>query len=334
MLSMINDPKVSIIIVNWNGKKFLKNCLTAVYSQTYKNFQVYFVDNESVDGSSDYIKKNFPKTKIIQLKTNTGFAKGNNEGIKEAFKDEKVKYIVCLNNDTIVDKNWLKELVKSAEKNKKIGAVSSKAYFIDGKTIQNAGLIYTPVLGLNRLGGLSLGYGKTDQEVPELSKEIEIFAPSGVATLYRRGVLEKIYRRDGEIFDEDFFAYAEDLDLGFRIRKLGYKSVLSPKATLIHLHSQTGGKASPFKAYYSERNSVLTAIKNLPIKDLLLFPFRNLALKISYFFKKHESVEALKNKIGFSKMSFLVLKAHLSVIILAPKMIIKRIKIKSIKLIK
>src|SRR3989344_3399710 len=121
--------KASIIIVNWNGMKFLKNCLDSVYKQTYKNFQVYFVDNGSIDGSSEFVKKNYLKAKIIQLDKNYGFAKPNNIAIKESFKDKEVEYIVCLNNDTIVDKNWLKELVKTARKDKKIGAVGSLALY-------------------------------------------------------------------------------------------------------------------------------------------------------------------------------------------------------------
>ncbi|MDZ7799151.1 MAG: glycosyltransferase family 2 protein [Patescibacteria group bacterium] len=320
--------KAAIIIVNWNGKRFLKNCLNSVFNQTYKDFDVYFVDNGSVDGSSNYVKKNFPKVKIIKLDKNYGFAKGNNEGIKEAFKDKKVEYIVCLNNDTIVDKNWLKELVRTAEKSEKIGAVSSKAYFKDGKNIQNAGLIFSKALQINKLGGISLGYGKTDDEIPKLSHDCEIFCPGGVAPLYKREVLEYLYKRDREIFDEDFFAYVEDLDLGIRIKNLGYTSYLSSKARLIHLHSQTGGVASPFKAYYGERNKILTAIKNLPFFDLILFPFRNIRLKFSYFFKKHESVEKLNENIGFIKMFWIVVKANLSALGLMPKILIKRIKIK------
>ncbi|MDK2907725.1 MAG: hypothetical protein PWQ87_183 [Candidatus Woesearchaeota archaeon] len=319
--------KAAIIIVNWNGKKFLKDCLNAVYKQTYENFEVYFVDNGSIDGSADYVKKNFPKAKVIKLSKNTGFAKGNNEGIKEAFKDKKVEYIVCLNNDTIVDKNWLKELVKTAEKDEKIGMVSSKAYFKDGKTIQNAGLIYSPSLHINKKGGISLGYGMTDKEMPELSNEIEIFCPGGVAPLYKRKVLEFLYKRDKEIFDEDFFAYAEDLDLGFRIRKIGYISFLSPKAKLIHLHSKTGGVASPFKAYYSERNTILTAIKNLPLFDLFLFPFRNFFVKVSYLKKENSSVKKLREDKSLSGIFWILIKAHFSALFLTPKMLIKRWRI-------
>jgi len=327
MLKKILKNKAAIIIVNWNGKKFLKNCLTSVYKQTYKKFNVYFVDNGSIDNSVEFVRKNFPKTKIIKLDKNYGFAKGNNEGIKEALKNRDTEYIVCLNNDTIVDKNWLRELIKIARKDKKIGGVASKAYFVDGKTIQNAGLAYPPSSQINRRGKISIGYGLTDKQAPNLNKKIEIFAPSGVAALYKRSVLEKLLRRDGEIFDEDFFAYGEDVDLGFRIRFLDYYSVLAPKSKLIHLHSQTGGKASSFKAYHSERNSILIIIKNFSLLELLIYSFAKIKLKLSYMTKNNESVEKLKKKIGFFKIICLVIKANLVALKYLPKMLFKRYKI-------
>jgi len=312
--------KCAIIIVNWNGKKFLKDCLNSVFKQTYKEFDVYFVDNGSVDDSVKYVKNNFKKVKIIQLDKNYGFAKGNNEGIKEAFKDKNVEYIVCLNNDTIVDKNWLKELVKTAEKDEKTGMVSSKALFKDGK-VQNAGLIFSKALQINKEGGISLGYGQKDKG--ELKKEIEIFAPGGVAPLYKRKMLEEI-----GLFDEDYFAYSEDLDLGFRGRNVGWKAYLSPNAKLVHLHSQTGGVASKFKAYYAERNTLFTAVKNLPLKDLLLFPFYDFKLKLSYLKNKNSSVEKLNAKIGIIKMIWILVKARLSLIYHLPKLLLKRWRIK------
>jgi len=324
----MKNKKAAIIIVNWNGLKFLNNCLAAVYNQTYQNFDVYLVDNGSKDDSVSFVLKNFPQVKIVKLEKNTGFAKGNNIGIKEAFKDCKVNYIVCLNNDTVVDNRWLEELVKTAEKNKIIGVVSSKAYFNDKITIQNAGLEFRKTVQANKNGGISMGFGLTDIEAPEFSKDIEIFAPGGVALLFKREVLEKIIKRDNEIFDEDFFAYVEDLDIGFRIRSIGYECYLSANAKLIHLHSKTGGVASSFKSYYCERNAILTAIKNLPIFDLLLFPFRNIYLKLSYLFNKNESVEKLKSNIGIFKMIYILIKAHLSALYLMPKFLIKRWKIR------
>jgi GT2 family glycosyltransferase len=319
--------KMAIIIVNWNGVKFLQNCLTAVYAQTYQQFDVYFVDNGSKDNSVQFVGEYFPRVKIIRLENNTGFAKGSNEGIKKALEDSNVQYIVCLNNDTIVSPEWLMELVKTAEKSEKIGAVSSKAYFDDKVTIQNAGLDFSSVLQINRLGGLSVGFGKTDEEIPSLSTDKEVFAAGGVAPLYKRIVVERLLERDGEFFDEDFFAYVEDYDVGFRIRNLGYISMFSARARLVHLHSKTGGVASPFKTYYSERNAVLAGIKNLPPIDVFLFPLRNLYLKLSYFFIKNESVEKLKGNIGISGMLWILIKANFSAFLLIPKFVAKRWKI-------
>lgn len=324
------NGKAAIIIVNWNGLRFLKDCLTSVYKQSYQNFDVYFVDNGSKDESVVFVKNNFPKVRIIELKENAGFAGGNNAAMKVVFQDQTVEYICCLNNDTIVNNFWLEELIKIAEKDNKIGAVTSKAYFSDGKTINNAGLRFEKVLQANQKGGISLGYGLTDGEAPEYSTEMEVFAAGGVAPLYRRDVLERLYQRDHEVFDEDFFAYVEDLDLGFRIRGLGYKAVLAPRATLIHLHSQTGGKASPFKAYYCERNTILTAVKNLPLVDVLLFPFRNIVLKASYITNKHESVQKLQENSGFIEILFVLVKAHFFALLYIPGFLIKRFRFQSL----
>ncbi len=263
---MINKNKAAIIIVNWNGKRFLSNCLNAVYGQSYKTFEVYFVDNGSTDGSLKFVMKNYPQTKVISLKENTGFAKGNNLGITEAFKDKEVKYIIFLNNDTIVDKNWLKELITTAEQDESIGMVSSKSLFPDGR-IQTIGMSLEQNIYGDKDGGISIGFGA---EGSKFKNEIDILCPTGVSALYKRSVLE-----DVGFFDEDFFAYAEDLDLGLRARLVGWNCIYNPKSKLVHLHSQTGEAASPFKAFYSKRNSFFVAIKNFPFTDMLLFPLRD-----------------------------------------------------------
>ncbi len=320
------NKKAAVIIVNWNGHKLLNDCLNALCAQSYMNFDVYLVDNGSKDESVNFVKSAYPQARVLELTSNTGFAYANNIGIKEALKDLKVEYIICLNNDTIVNDLWLHELVNTAELNPSIGAVSSKAYFDDGYTINNAGLEFYKVLQVNKKGGISIGYGKTDTESPELSKDCEIFAAGGVAALYKRVVVEKILKRDGEFFDEDYFAYAEDYDLGFRIRSLGYKAYLSANAHLIHLHSKTGGAASEFKAFYCERNTILTAIKNLQPIDLILFPFRNIVLKLSYLSVKNKSVTSLQSNIGTLNLVKVLLRAHLSAVKLIPKFIKKRWK--------
>jgi len=310
--------KAAIITVNWDGKKFLKNCLSSLYKQTYKNFDVYFVDNGSIDNSIEFVKKNFPKTKIIRLDKNYGFAKGYNEGIKEVLKDKSIEYIICLNNDTIVDKNWLKSLIEKVDYDKKIDMVSSQSCFPNGK-IQTIGLKFEKNLIGNKIGGLSIGYG---EKAKKHNKPLEVYCPSGVSALYTRRLLE-----DVGLFDEDFFAYAEDLDLGMRARRSGYKCIYSPKSKLIHLHSQTsGGIASPLKAYLIKRNSYFVAIKNFNFVDLMLFPSREFFWNIKSLFEKNKekSVNKLKNKIGLWGIIMIIFKTYLMVFIYMPKMLFKR----------
>lgn len=318
--------KVAIIIVNWDGEKYLKNCLDSVFRQTYKNYEVILVDNGSKDGSQNFIKKKYPKVRLIELNYNSGFAKGNNIGIKEAFKDESVEYIVCLNNDTIVDKKWLKYLVKTVNKHKDAGMIASKAFFKDGKTIQNCGLSLEKGVKNIYIGGISLGFGKREFEVPQYDKELQIFAPGGVASLYKRKMLEQI-----GLFDEDYFAYCEDLDLGFRGQLKGWKCYLSPKSKLIHLRSQTGGVASNFKVYMMEKNVCFTAIKNFPVGFLIKFPYYNFKVKLALLNSSNISVKKFKQKNSTLSFIALFVKTYFSILVNLPRMLIKRFKIQKNK---
>jgi hypothetical protein len=309
--------KAAIIIVNWNGKKFLENCLTAVANQTYKNFNIYLVDNGSNDGSVIYVKKYFPSVKVIALKENTGFAEGSNIGIREALKDNRVKYIVCLNNDTLVDKNWLKSLIITAGKEQKIGMVASKALLPDGR-IQNAGLALERGFRCNKLGGISLGYGQ--KKVLSLEQEVEIFAPGGEAALYKKEMLDEI-----GLFDEDYFAYDEDTDLGLRARLAGWKCCLSPKAKLIHYDSQTGGSFSPFKLFHKERNRYYTVLKNLPLKFLIKFFYYDIVTRVGQVLTYKEKIPIhMKTTLTKKRLLKIYIKVYLSLIKNLPKIIKKR----------
>lgn len=278
----MNNKKVAIIIVNFNGKEFIKKCLDSVFKQSYTYFDIYFIDNGSSDNSIEFVKKNYSnsKLKIIKLNKNYGFAKGNNIGIKEAFKDKKVKYIVCLNNDTIVNRNWLKELVKTAEKDKKIGAVGSKIIFLNKKNkINSLGIIPLP-------NGNGINYGKNQKSILYKKEEI-IFGPCAAAALYKREVLEKI-----GLFDEKYFCYLEDVDLAYRINLAGYISVLNPKSWLYHVHSGTSIKMGSFKSYLIIRNSMYNILKYLKLSYLLIYPYLSYKLyqkiKIRFNIQKKE----------------------------------------------
>ncbi len=319
------NKKAAIIIVNWNGEKYLKSCLNAVFSQTYQNFEVFFVDNGSSDSSLKIVKNNFPAVNIIKLDKNYGFAKANNIGIEQALKKKNIHFIVFLNNDTRVYKQWLASLLETANKSPSVGMVSSKALFPNG-IIQNAGLSLEKGLVSGKEGGSSLGYGLPDKH-PAFINDVEIFAPGGVAALFKRKVLEEI-----GFFDEDFFAYAEDFDLGLRARLQGWRCLLSTNAKLVHYHSRTGGVNSKFKLFHTTRNRFFVAYKNFPFPLFIRFIFYLIIKKIhNYKHSRTTTIEYIKgsnNKFGWF---LLLIKSFLSVIFLIPKMTFKRLRIQKRK---
>ncbi len=255
------QPLVSVIVVNWNGKAYLGACLTSLCNQTFLDFELIVVDNGSTDGSVEIVRSHFPDCLIIQNTSNYGFARGNNQGIEKA----KGRYIVLLNNDAEAESHWLEELVKVAEEDQRIGMLASKIYLQGGhKIIDNVGhLIYRD--GLNR------GRGRLEADHGQFEQMEEVLFPSGCAALYRREMLEEI-----GLFDEDFFAYGDDTDLGLKGRLAGWKCLYVPTAIVFHRYSQSSGSYSPFKAFYVERNRVWIAIKYFPLSLLLKSPFYTL----------------------------------------------------------
>ena len=248
----------SVIVLNLNGKKFLEICLESLERQTYKNFEVILVDNGSSDDSVDFVKKKYPDVKIIKNKKNLGFAEANNQG----FEISKGEYIVVLNNDTRVEKYWLENLVKGAEKDEKIGMVASKILLMNSqKEIDSVGVNLC-------LDGMSRQRGRCEVDKGQYNKSEEVLFPSACAALYKRKMIEEV-----GFFDEDFFAYCEDSDLGLRGRLAGWKAVLAPGAVVHHHYSGTAGKYSSFKVYLVERNHTWFCMKNFPAELLLLFPF-------------------------------------------------------------
>ncbi|MBI5642547.1 MAG: glycosyltransferase family 2 protein [Deltaproteobacteria bacterium] len=250
---------VSIVIVNWNGRRFLKDCLGSVYAQRSVPFEVIVVDNGSTDDSLDFIKKNFPKVVIIKNERNLGFAKGNNQGMEIA----KGKYILTLNNDTVLKDGFLEELVKAAEGSPgDAGMWAVKILSFDKETIDSVGglLIYAD--------GLAKGRGRLEKDRGQYDSPVDVFIPSACAGLYRKTMLDSIGR-----FDEDFFAYCEDTDLGLRGRLAGWKTVSVPNAVVYHYYSGTTGRYTPIKAFLVERNRLWLAAKNLPPSMLCATPF-------------------------------------------------------------
>jgi GT2 family glycosyltransferase len=250
---MKHEQAAAFVIPTWNGKHFLKNCLDSIYNQTYKNIAVYLVDNGSVDGTKKYIKENYPKVKLIWLKKNLGFAKGTNIGVKSALKQKEIKYIVCVNNDTVLDKSFLTNLVNTAEENEKTGIVVAKIMFPNGR-INSLGTY----IRLNGYGG-NISIGEKDREV----KSEEVFGVNS-AFLAKRQVFEQV-----GLFDECFISYYEDIDFSIRARKAGWKIILEPKAIIFHHHSGTYGTFSKRKLYFTERNRLIVLAKHYSLLDFL-----------------------------------------------------------------
>ena len=311
---------VAIVIVNWNGRKYLKDCFDSLQGQICKDFKIIFVDNGSEDDSVDFVEKNYPETKIIKLKKNTGFCFGYNAGIRKALKDENIKYIIVLNNDTKLDERYIEELTSCAKRYRKAGSIQPKILnFYEKNKIDCAGIYITrDGTAHNR------GYGKSVQIHNE---EKEIFGANGTASLFTREALEKTRFAGGEYFDNAHFAFYEDVDLAWRIRQIGLKSYYCPRAVVYHVHSGTAGNASLTKVYYLHRNYFFTVIKNYScgklIKTLSWRFLSYVQLVANIFKKKKRETEFVKGQ-NKGRVALVILKAWGSVIVNIPNLLKKR----------
>jgi GT2 family glycosyltransferase len=252
-------PAVSIIIVNWNGRDHLPDCLDSLSAQTFRDFEVILVDNGSEDGSTDFVREHYPWVRMVPLAENTGFATGNNRGLQEAHGE----YIVTLNNDTRAEPDWLEKLSAVADAHQRAGMVGCRiCSFAAPDTIDSLGM------GICS-DGMSRGrYRNRHWSDLGLGEVEEILFPSACAALYKRGMIDQV-----GFFDDDFFAYAEDSDLGLRGRFAGWEAVLATNAVVYHKYSQTSGSLSPFKVYLVERNHYWVAVKSFPVGRLLALPW-------------------------------------------------------------
>lgn len=255
----MKKPLVSVIVLNWNNSKDLEICLKSLSKQTYSNYEVIIVDNASTDNSIEIIKK-FSKFKLIQNEKNYGFAKGNNIGIENA----KGRYIITLNNDTLVDSHWIEELTKVSEEHPESGSLSCKMLFLDRPNIINS-------IGLKLYwDGKAVDEGFNEQDKGQYEEIKEVFGPCGGSAFFRREALEDI-KLDGDYYDSDFGFYSEDLDLAFRLQLRGWNCLYVPKAKLFHKFRGTTGKIPNFGLYYGIRNKVFLIIKNYPLRLLIFY---------------------------------------------------------------
>ncbi len=244
---------VSIIIVNWNGLRWLSDCFGSLAKQNYKQYEIVFVDNASKDGSVAWVKKHYPKTKILVNKENLGFADANNVGYRNA----KGKYILFLNNDTRVTKTFLSELVGVIQEDKTIGGAQSKILLMDHPdTHDSVGAFLTPTGFLYHYG-----FGKKDQK--KYDKQMDLYTAKGACMMFRKDVLKQV-EIHGDIFDPDYFAYFEESDMCHRVWLAGFRIVYAHRSVIYHKMGATSSSMnSAFIQYHSFKNRIRTYIKNL-----------------------------------------------------------------------
>ena len=259
---LITVSQATIVTLNWNGRKLIEPCLSALARQSYPNFDLLLVDNGSTDGSVAYVRERFPEVKVIALSDNRGFAEGSNVGIRAV----QSKYVALLNNDARPEPQWLEVLVHALEAHLEVGFCASKMLRADDpRIIDTAGdLFYSYGVGGKR--------GMDQADGPEFSRTEYVFGACAGAAIYRRAMLEDI-----GLFDEDFFLYGEDIDLSFRAQLRGYRCLFVPQARVRHQVAATAGRDSHLSIYYSLRNMFYTLVKDLPT-SLLLHHFGSILL--------------------------------------------------------
>ena len=245
--------KVTVIIPNYNGLRFMEPCFAALRQQKFKEFDILVVDNGSQDGSVEWLKDH--EIPSIFLEENTGFSGAVNVGIRAC----ETPYVILLNNDTEPYPDYVGELVRCMDRFPEVFSASSKMLQLSNRELMDdAGDMYS-VLGWAYQRGVG-------QPASRYSRARQVFAACAGAAIYRREVFEEI-----GYFDESHFAYLEDIDVGYRAKIFGYKNVYCPTAVVYHVGSGTSGsKYNSFKVRLAARNSVYLNYKNMPLPQLLL----------------------------------------------------------------
>jgi len=250
----MNGPLVSIVIPNWNGRELLRACLDSLGSQEYSHTEVVVVDNGSEDGSPDMVASEYPDVKLVRYPENRGFSAAVNEGIRVSSGE----LVALINNDAEADPRWISELVSAADRYPEAGSFATRMLFYrDRATVDTFGDAFT-VAGF----GYKRGWG---EDGASFSEDLPVMGACGGAAMYRRDALEDV-AVDGEYFDEDFFAFGEDLDISLRLRLRGHGCMAVHSAVVYHKLRATAGRGSVLSLRLSHRNFLLSVMKNFPTK--------------------------------------------------------------------
>jgi GT2 family glycosyltransferase len=242
--------QVQVVVVNWNGRAFLEECLQSLRKQTYRSFRVTVVDNGSTDGSPAWVAGHYPEVRVLALKENRGFAGANNC----ALRNLTAPYVALLNNDAVADPCWLESLVDALERTQEAGFTASR--MLDQS---QPGVIDRCGDGYTWAGaGLLRGRGKPSGEY---DRREWVFGACAGAALYRTAIFKEV-----GLFDEDFFLLYEDVDLSFRSQLRGYRCLYVPEAVVHHRGSGSLVYDSPSSVYFGHRNLEWVYIQNMPAR--------------------------------------------------------------------
>lgn len=267
--------KSTVVIPNYNGIKFLGNCLNSLLECRPFDFNIIVVDNGSTDGSKELLLEKYKDVKLISFEDNKGFASAVNAGIDAAQTD----YVILLNNDTTVAVDFVYQLEKALDLDERVFSASAKMVdMYKPEIIDGAGDYYSAL-------GWAYAYGKGKSTVDDCLETKRIFSACGGAAIYRRSVLIEIGK-----FDDLHFAYLEDVDVGYRARIAGFYNIYAPLSICYHAGSaSSGSRYNEFKINLSSRNSIYIVLKNMPVLQLIInLPFLMIGfmVKALFFFLK------------------------------------------------
>jgi GT2 family glycosyltransferase len=278
---------ISILIVYWNSAAYLPRCLASLSSQTHVNFEIIVVDNGSEDGALDGLHEKYPSLNlhIHRLTSNLGFAVANNVGARFA----RGKWLALLNADAFPEPDWLEQMLKAADQNPQF------TFFTSLQIQANIPELLDGTGDAYHVSGLAWRQNYNHPVSKYSIRSCEVFSACGAAALYPRQEF-----LDAGGFDEDYFSYHEDIDLGFRLRLRGLNCVLVPQAIVHHIGSASTGKRSDFSVYYGHRNLVWTYFKDMPA--VLFWCYLPLHIAVNIFFLIYFTLKGKGNVIWRAKL--------------------------------
>lgn len=274
---MKQTPKVAVVILNWNGSFFLEKFLPSVYNSTYQNIEFIIGDNASTDNSIEFVQTNYPSIRIIENSQNFGFAGGYNEVLKSVEAD----YYVLLNSDVEVTPNWMEPVIQYMEEHAEVAAAQPKIRAYHDKTLfEHAGAAggYIDAYGYPFCRGRLFNEMETDKG--QYNDNQEIFWATGAALFIKAQAW-----KEAKGFDADFFAHMEEIDLCWRLKRMGYRIAYVGASTVYHVGGGTLNTSNPKKTYLNFRNNLMMLQKNLPFPRVFWVIFSRLWLDFAALIK-------------------------------------------------